>query len=293
MKRPGFTIIELLTVISVMTALTAILVPTMSSVRRYAKGLVNMKNQREVVLAVNVFSFENRDQYPPTTAVYGYGNDGWRWQDPRQVKTTQGRTPRAKTSMAAHLSSYITNSDQLFCPSAPRKYPYWQQAWEAGDSWDHPGTEHDVDPVLGTYCFYWNYIGYTQAPNGPFVGPTSSLGAPRESRMLVSDYLGYGNWRSPDSLGSCERLHNSRIAAGTEVSSDYWALQWQEDRDYDAIKQRFSAGFTDGHVGRFKPGQTVGMRVALDARGSRPFPNAFDSPGTFLIPTKALKTGRH
>lgn len=286
--RRGFTVIELLTVITIMTVLTMVSVPAMRGARRFGKRLINMRNQRETVLAVNVFACENKDQYPPTTAARGLSNGSWQWQDPRKVKNVRGQFPRAKKSMAAYLSTYIADPKLLYCPSAPQKYPYWDEAWQQGESWNHPETEPQFDPVLGTYCFYWNYVGYMAAPYGPFVGPTNLSGGPHESRILVSDYIGYNNWRAPGSVGSCESLSNAEVASGTEVSSDFWSVKLEEGETLESVDAKFNAGFTDGHVSRFQLSDTVPMRVAYNARATIPYPNIPFAPGQFFVPKAAM-----
>ena len=286
--RNGFTIIELLTVITIITVLTSISVPAMRGARGFARRLINMRNQRETVLAVNVFACENKDQYPATTAARSYSNGSWMWQDPRKIKNSRSRFPRENTSMAAYLATYISDPKMLFCPNAPKKYPYWDDAWQQGESWDHPETEPEMDPVLGAYCFYWNYRGYMATPDGPFVGPTGLNGGPRESRILVSDYVGYNNWRAPGCVGSCEPLSNAEVAAGTEVSSDFWSVKLDEGQTLESLDETFYAGYTDGHVGRFSASETVSMRVAGNARASKPFPNILESPGEFFVPLAAL-----
>ena len=40
--------------------------PTLAKVRAYAKGLINIRNQREIVTTVPLFAAENDQQYPPS-----------------------------------------------------------------------------------------------------------------------------------------------------------------------------------------------------------------------------------
>ncbi|UCG55886.1 MAG: hypothetical protein JSU70_13560 [Phycisphaerales bacterium] len=118
----------------------------------------------------------------------------------------------------------------MSCPSVPRKYKYLQQAWDAGDDWDNPETTFPSDPVLGSYCFYWNYMGFLGYDEPPFRGPQNSLGGRVRSTLIVSDYFGYDHHQSPGAYGSCEKLKGGSFTPGTEVSSAYWSrhrLQWQ------------------------------------------------------------------
>ena len=70
-RRRGFTLIELLVVISIISLLMGILLPALGKVRRQAKTLMGMSNQRQIVLALNSFEVDNDDRYPESVAVVG------------------------------------------------------------------------------------------------------------------------------------------------------------------------------------------------------------------------------
>ena len=65
MKR-GFTLIELLVVISIIASLMGILLPVMGRARLQAKVVVVNAELREIGMALEAYSFDNDDKYPPT-----------------------------------------------------------------------------------------------------------------------------------------------------------------------------------------------------------------------------------
>ena len=65
MKR-GFTLIELLVVISIIALLMGILLPVMGRARLQAKVLAVNAELREIGMALEAYSFDNDDKYPPT-----------------------------------------------------------------------------------------------------------------------------------------------------------------------------------------------------------------------------------
>ncbi len=65
MKR-GFTLIELLVVISIIALLMGILLPVMGRARLQAKVVVVNAELREIGMALEAYSFDNDDKYPPT-----------------------------------------------------------------------------------------------------------------------------------------------------------------------------------------------------------------------------------
>ena len=59
----GFTLIELLVVIAIIALLIGILLPSLSGARESARRVVCQSNMRQVMLAVNSYSFDNNDHH--------------------------------------------------------------------------------------------------------------------------------------------------------------------------------------------------------------------------------------
>jgi prepilin-type N-terminal cleavage/methylation domain-containing protein len=286
-RLKGFTLLELLVVLGATSILTAILLPVVVKVRRQAKTLKGMSNQRQIVGVVNLFAVDNNRRYPESVATIGFGNS-WNWQEPRMMTAYRRRSPGLHRSMSAHLRKYIKDARVMSCPSSPYRYKYLQQSWEAGDAWDSPETPVIPDPVIGTYCFYWNYTGYLAGRRRVFVGPKYLGGGRGQSKLLVSDYFGYDHWRSPNAYGSCERFTRADIIEETWVSSAYWSRVKLDDRiGLDTLKIRLHAGYADGHVEAYGPSETAPMKVSLAADGSVPYPDGVGA-GTLYLPSSGL-----
>lgn len=69
-NKAAFTIIELLTVMSIIVVLIGVLVPALSKVRRYAKKVKQLAQFNSMQSAIELFSNEN-DGYPPSGALDG------------------------------------------------------------------------------------------------------------------------------------------------------------------------------------------------------------------------------
>ncbi len=63
-SRAAFTLVELLVVISVIAALTSILVPVLGAARRKAYEIVGMSHLRQIATNLNSFALENNNRYP-------------------------------------------------------------------------------------------------------------------------------------------------------------------------------------------------------------------------------------
>jgi len=282
----AFTLVELLTVISITSVLLAILLPALNGVRRQAAALTGMRNQREVANGVNLFAADHGDLYPPSVATIGFEST-WRWYDPTVLTGNHKRSPQIHRSMSAYLRPYLADARTVFCPSAPKQYKYLQQSWDAGDDWDNPDNDMPLDPVHGTYCFYWNYIGYLGSPRELFRGPRGPASGGLHSQLLVSDYFGYGHWRTPEAFASCEKLPGGDIAEETWLVSALWSAGGTPEAAMPQVKLR--AAFTDGHVETYYPNEVSAMRVSMTPEGTPPYPDGGGSRGIFYIPRSAVR----
>ena len=64
--KSGFTLIELLVVVSIIALLMGILLPVMGRARLQAKVVAVNAELREIGMALEAYSFDNDDKYPPT-----------------------------------------------------------------------------------------------------------------------------------------------------------------------------------------------------------------------------------
>ena len=200
----------------------------------------------------------------------------------------RARSPRIHRSMSEYLGDYIDKPEVLYCPNAPKKYPYLTDAWLAGDDWDNPDTAPKTDPMSGSYCFYWNYTGYLEERSYVFNGPKRLGGDKRQSDMLISDYFGYDHHRTREAFASCEKLKDSSLVTGTLLSSSVWSKSKSfEEMQASDVTAVLNAGFTEGHVEKYSPAETTIMRVIWDCSTNEPYPQGL-GPGNFYIPISAL-----
>ena len=139
-EKRGFTLIELLVVISIISILLTIGFPVYNKVRRQARAIVAAQNQKEITTALNIFAMDNNERYPQSVATVGTG-DSWNWSDPTKLTGTTHRSPGMHRAMSEYLKSYLPDARTMYCPNAPQRYKYLQQAWDAGDNWDYPDDE--------------------------------------------------------------------------------------------------------------------------------------------------------
>jgi len=286
-RAEGFTLIELLVVMSIISLLMGIVVPMAANVRRKAKVLQGMSNQRRIVQAVSFFADDNDERYPESVATIGE-EPHWNWQEPTMITGWQKHAQRYR-SMSAYLCAYIEKANILHCSNAPRKNRYLQTAWDAGEDWDNPDTQRqDRDPVYGTYCFWWNYVGCLGNGGKRFFGPRGPAGGKMQSKLLVSCYLGFNHWRNPESYVSCEKFAGAQVTEKAWVCSDYWwKLKAADGESAVMPKIKLHGGYVDGHVGSYSSSDVVGMKVSVTSDGSKAYPDGV--LGEFYLPTDGVR----
>ncbi|MEN6578935.1 MAG: prepilin-type N-terminal cleavage/methylation domain-containing protein [Phycisphaerales bacterium] len=281
----GFTLVELLVTVGVLALLLGVLVPALSQARRTARSLVGGSRQRQVVLAVNLYATDHDSWYPESVATAAMLGRTWRWQEPRMMKACSARADGYRCSMAAYLRPYLPKAVVLSCPSSPGTYAYLKELWRSGDQWDNPDTSFTDDSALGSFCFYWNYVGYLSESKSPFRGPQADDGRDRGSRLLISDYFGFNHWRSPDAFGSCERLARAEITVNTHEAPPFWFQEPRGKPKRANVQLKLRAGFVDGHVESYRPADTAILEVADEVDGTTPaFSGLGVGAGEFYIP---------
>lgn len=289
--KTAFTLVELLVVLSVCSLLLGILLPALSMARTSVRAMLSKNNQRLIVFGVLCYSSDNDGRFPDSVAKLGPATH-WSWQEPTVLIGFRKQTPTTYRSVSEYLKGYIESFSTVFCPAAPSKYTFAEEAWEAGDTWDNPVTTTAVeDPLFGNYCLYWNYIGYLEETGLPFVGPQSSSPQSYESKLLITDYFGYGHWRNElaydtrEAYGSCEKFNNVSVTPGTSVSCDFWSkLNSAGDLPLDSIAVNPGAGFIDGHVETYTPADVKSLKISIKPDGTLPYPDHISPGGTFYIP---------
>ncbi len=292
--RRGFTLVEMMVVISILGLVLAILLPALGAARTKARDVINTVNQRDIANDVTSFSFDNNDFYPESVATIGL-DDNWRWQEPRLIIGFERRTAQTHRAMSEYLSDYSDNPDKFQSPNIPYKFKQLEQAWAAGDQWDNPLTPMSTDPMLGTYNYLWNYKGYLPEFDNVFNGPRGSSNPSGHSDLLITDYFGYDHWLNPTAFSSCKKIPNGSPEPETWVAPSYWSKPVPIDEEtleplqpIELPEMKFTATFIDTHVEKFSLTEATSLQVSITPDGSTPYPEGL-GVGDIILPREGLR----
>ncbi len=279
----GFSLLELLVVISLIFLLMAILMPVLDRARYRARLLCSQNNIRQIAIAVNVYAANNDNSYPVSIATNGSDARHLSWTMPTRLVAVDALGPRQVRSISGYLSGYVEDVETMYCPNTPRQFKYLTEAWASAEAWDNPDNGPGLDELRGSYSFFWDYNGYLPEQDRVFMGPQTAEGGKGQSKLLITGYFAYNHRRHPGLFGSCERFKDAQVTGESTFYSSYW----QGPATLDQIDIKIGAGYTDGHVDTYTSSDSIVLKISKSPDGGVPFPDRMEM-GDLYLPRQAL-----
>ena len=226
--RNGFTLIELLVVIAIIAILASLLLPALSHAKELAKQMKCANNQRQLSLAVQLYSADHQEWFPPI----------------------QARSPLGgETSWRGHLFAYIGKAAAVYdCPSELK------DVYSNGDS-DIIGTfmpgEISIPSGIGAVNVHW-LVGGAQPPFGRAPGYENNLcrwpvvEAPTEMILFGDGHSDWGGWPN-DRWWIWKELGNGNAPGYNRIE--------QKDPGSRRHRDQSNYAFSDGSVTILDPNQ--------------------------------------
>jgi len=218
-KQKGFTLVELLVVISIIALLMAILAPSLQQARKQAKAVVCLSNMHQWSLVWSMYAQNNDGCY------FGYGL----WMGP--------------------LRPYYKDKKMRFCPTAMRTWdeggylgdPF--SAWGYGSSYGSYGMNgYFYNPAIGTIGEpkkHWRGAYIKGAANIPLFLDSNWVDGWPDPTDEPPEFDGQFDWGFSNNMRRyCVNRHNGVV---NSLFADYsarkiglkqlWKLKWH--RNYD------------------------------------------------------------
>ena len=115
-RKRAFTLIELLVVIAIIAILAALLLPALAKAKQTATGIACMNNNRQLMVAWNMFATDNDGRIPYASAYYQEPTVRFSWA----VGTVNNPTFNESENYITKgvIYKYVGNSDDVFrCPA--------------------------------------------------------------------------------------------------------------------------------------------------------------------------------
>ncbi len=132
-RRQGFTLVEMLVVIVIILALTALALPAIMAGRNAASAAQCTSNLRQLGLAINQYEAQNgsypqyRAEYPPITNAYGVSRPRWQWTLASYLggwaQNPDALAAAANTADAPTFDNVPLDNAVLLCPSLSGSTP--------------------------------------------------------------------------------------------------------------------------------------------------------------------------
>lgn len=149
--RTGFTLVELLVVLSIISLLIAILLPSIAAARERARSIVCASNSRQSVIVAMLWTYDSRDRLPsqsnppnditsidPTffQTGYAYANPNWTAPTPPGIFSSTPYYGYAQRYMAR---KYLDGNYEIFrCPTSKavfKPYVNWGPGYFSHMGW--------------------------------------------------------------------------------------------------------------------------------------------------------------
>ena len=158
--KKGFTLVELLVVISIIALLLSILMPSLSRARESGRRVVCLSNQRQLSLAWVLYTQNNNDYFcspdpaeKKNTEDYKYSWLGWNYETSKYLYLENWTLDDWSNAIQeGKLWKYTQNEKIYRCPTGNKGEMVTYAAFGGALGWRQP-LKRDAGPSYGTFLY--------------------------------------------------------------------------------------------------------------------------------------------
>lgn len=171
--RHGFSLMELLVVLTVAMLLTGILLPAMSALRENVNRVMCASNQRQIAVGLIMFAHDY-EKLPPSQKL-----DGDEWEPPELMASHHGLGYSQWDGIGLLFQKgYCAAPECYYCPSHSGEHPF--ERYEA--QWRRPG----VRPIYMNYHYAGDHDWVTRRPR--FINNLESMVITSDGLRTIDDF---------------------------------------------------------------------------------------------------------
>jgi prepilin-type N-terminal cleavage/methylation domain-containing protein len=253
----GFTLVELLVVISIIAVLLAVLMPALTKAREQGRLVVCKSNVRQWALMLSMYTNANNGRFMP-----GYNTKGGMWMlklspyysgshkvrlCPKTSKYVS-EIPMGKTNVFSAWGTYGEGSYLTFSGAFTNGFPYWCENLKGEkeklfgsygiNNWIHdPPDKGDYaasDPVVAERSFYWRTINVKNPSLIPAFGDSVWEGTIVKQADVPSPVPGYKQSPRDGMWNYCIPRHGLFVnwafldlsVRKIDIKDELWKLKW-------------------------------------------------------------------
>jgi prepilin-type N-terminal cleavage/methylation domain-containing protein/prepilin-type processing-associated H-X9-DG protein len=243
----GFTLIEMLVVGVVVAILAALLLPVLSQAKERAKRTVCVSNEKQQLLALNIYAGENKDNLPDNTIPPELTRPSWAWDMP---KTSQNSVAY---NGAVRKVWYDPGSPQTFSDAD------FQRLWTYGWAGSFPfGIVGYAETFKGTLSYEESAPNGTDVHGNDGIWYFSTNQNPKittKSTQLFATTLVVDPSKRPLTACATVTLDGASAFMKTKLAYNWTSVRGGYDLNYSSphlktatIPDGANIGMLDGHV---------------------------------------------
>jgi prepilin-type N-terminal cleavage/methylation domain-containing protein len=232
----GFSLIELVIVLSITLLLTGLLLPALSGLREHTHRVISASNMRQGGMGIAMYSTDNMGRLPYSALIRAerplmqemmvlhLGRDWAFWDDLNYMRDFPLGTDHWEGIGLLYRMDYINAPEVFYCPSHRGDHPYERYRYDflegQGTIYSNYHYRGDIDET-GRY--------YSLATDGDLVFLIDGLRTQRDFNHRIGYNLLFGNgtveWRSDPNGELFNRLPTQTLGAGSkEVYDEIWNI---------------------------------------------------------------------